>query len=1183
MYLARIEMTGFKSFADKTVIEFDQGMTAVVGPNGSGKSNLSEAIRWVLGEQSVKSLRGAKMEDVIFNGTQDRKAVNLAKVTLVLNNEDRYLDYDFSEISITRSYNRNGESNYYINNEAVRLKDIVDLLLDSGLGKNSFAMISQGKVESIFLNKPEERRAIFEEAAGVQKYQFRKIEAERKLNKSSDHLSRVKDIIHELESQLKPLKNQKERALKYQEYQTILSSLEISMYTYQIEQNQSKWDKAKLDLNTVENSIDHQLTESEVVTQKIEQSQLALEQLIEAIDCETVSYQELVRKLEQSKAKLQMSQQERQFNQSNADEKAIQFEQHLIKRDNLQVEQQQLTEEIERIGTEISYLSKHYVQLEKEHKMVEGFSSQEVESLRHQMIEYYRKEVSANNQIQQRMQQIDLSKKRLDRLMQKSEQIESEIERISKEIQEQQLQFESLQQQQKIQNQQHQHLAQKWQLSQKEKEKIQHQLLENERQLSSATYRLQSLKQMQEQYDGYYSGVRAVMKNASMIKGINGTVGELMRVRERYQIAIDTALAGALQHIVVEDDAAARRAIQFLKQQKAGRATFLPKTNIKERYLSTQYLEKAQQQLGFVGIASDLVEYEQNNQNIIRNLLGMTIVMDKVEHAQQLAKTLNHQIRIVTLEGDLLMPGGAISGGRQKQQSSSMLSRQTEIDTLTKSVVTLKDFQQQLEQSIQQLMQEESRLRLEGENSRETVNEIEQKIQQFHQLLKQLENQFKQLLSEQKIVTIEREEQITELEEATKQLSTAEQLALEMNELITQGNITLEQMNSSQTDRQVKMNELMQQMNTISTEKALKQQVFSQKQQQLTMIEEQIQHVVLLIEHYEANQQIEVTSFEQLEVLIDDLVKTIDRLEATQINQQQSIEQQRQERTQLNHALRELEERQRQVQITLQTLYQSQAKLQAQIEKYEELIDNHLNYLNENYQLSYEAAIQQANAVESINEVTKQVKDLRKQIEALGPINLAAIEDYDALNERYRYLVEQQKDLLTAMSQLQETMDEMDDEVTKRFGEAFNQINHQFKRTFKRLFGGGEASLALTNPDDLLTTGVDIIAQPPGKRKQNLALLSGGERAFTAIALLFAILETKPVPFCVLDEVEAALDDANVWRYGEYLQHFTNNTQFIVITHRKGTMEHADVLYGVTMERSGVSKLASVRLSEAKG
>ncbi|MBK0347523.1 chromosome segregation protein SMC [Aerococcaceae bacterium zg-ZJ1578] len=1183
MYLARVEMTGFKSFADKTVIEFDQGMTAVVGPNGSGKSNLSEAIRWVLGEQSAKSLRGSKMEDVIFNGTQDRKAVNLAKVTLVLNNEDRYLDYDFSEISITRSYNRNGESHYYINNESVRLKDIVDLLLDSGLGKNSFAMISQGKVESIFLNKPEERRAIFEEAAGVQKYQYRKIEAERKLTKSSDHLSRVKDIIHELETQLKPLKKQRETALKYQELQAELSDLEISLYTHQITQNRQSWINAKEQLVQVNEVIDTSKAKVAETSAAIHATQSKLDQLLETLDYDNEVYQEAVRHLEQTKAKLQMLEQEIQYTKANADDKSVQFEAQLQQHEQLQEQLSKIVADISISETEVESLQSAIKQLKLSQKSIDGLSDEQIEQLRNDLIEFYQQEARANNQAQQALSQQTYHENRLSQSLAKYElsndtvsKRQTQLEQTEKELAQQEILFQAHQAQ-------HQQLTQQWQDIQRQREHLQQALFQHERQQHALEAKVQSLKQMQEDYAGYFGGVRAIMKNADSIKGIDGTVADLIHVEPVYQVAIDTALGGALQHIVVADDAAARRSIQFLKQERAGRATFLPRPHIKPRYLNDAFLTQARQYDEFIGTAVDIVSFDERDRAIIQNLLGATIVMKSVEQAQKLALQLNHQVRIVTLDGEILMPGGSISGGRQKQQQHSMLSRQTELDQAIKALATANQLKAEQEAKWQQIQRDDEQIRRQGEESRQQLSQYEQTIAVLQREVNQVSQEVKQATNEQIILKDEINQSEQAIKESLAEQQHASALAAKMKQEIENANQLLEQLNVSQSDRKQQLNEIAMQLQSLTTQEAVKATELRQLQMQKGQLTEQLQQLSDFIQHHQQTNATDVQQLAQLEENKVALEAAIEQLSLNLTTQQQQIEQHRQNRSEMNHALRELESNQQAEQVVVQDYYQRQAKLQAQIEKFEELIDNHLNYLNEMYQLSYEAAVEKAAVVvESFKEVNAKVKTLRKAIDALGPINVSAIEDYDALNERYQYLLEQQEDLLLAMAQLQSTMDEMDAEVIKRFSEAFNQINQQFKKTFKALFAGGEAALELTDPDNLLTTGVDIIAQPPGKRKQNLALLSGGERAFTAIALLFAILETKPVPFCILDEVEAALDDANVWRYGEYLQHFTENTQFIVITHRKGTMEHADVLYGVTMERSGVSKLASVRLSEAK-
>lgn len=1182
MHLARIEMTGFKSFADKTVIEFDRGMTAVVGPNGSGKSNLSEAIRWVLGEQSAKSLRGSRMEDVIFNGTQDRKAVNLAKVTLVLNNEDRYLDYDFSEISITRSYNRNGDSHYFINNEPCRLKDIVDLLLDSGLGKNSFAMISQGKVETIFLNKPEERRSIFEEAAGVQKYQLRKTEAERKMNRSSDHLSRVKDIIHELEQQLKPLKKQKEAALVYQEKKELLKQLEISLYCYQVEQYRQKWQQSQAQQEQVAQEIGELTAKLQSLTQLLESEQMKLDTLIQSIDTQAEQQQQSVQLLEQEKAQQQMLEQRITFHEISQQDKQLSYSQALDKKEHLLQMMTQLNERQVQLATQLNEQQEHEKQLQHEHHLLTQQSGEQVEQLRADLIDVYQQEATLNNQLNEHRQ-------RIQQLTQKSEQLDSELKASQFELQQAEQQYTQLATQSSALDTQHQttvshyqQLLEKSQVIRTQKETVQQQLFTHERRMQFLDTKVQTLRQMQEDYAGYYAGVRAVMTNTQHLDGIEGTVADLIDVPSQYQVAIDTALGATLQHIVVRDDHSAKEAIRYLKQQQVGRATFLPRSNIKARTLPTHHYLAASEHEGFVGIAQDIVSFDMKNQAIIGQLLGTTVVMSRLEYAQSLAKKVQQQVKIVTLDGEVLMPGGAVTGGRTKQQTSSMLSRQTELKEyevqLEEAVMT----HAQLEQQWHNAMQEDSSIQQQLQALQQQVTQSTAKAQEQQQQLFECSQHVKQMQRQCAITQDEWQQSHQQLQESQEFVAKSETELEQVRTTLDTLKHDLSQLTLNEEDRQSQVKVLEQTLHQVMTQLAVDKMECQQVTAQYEQMQAELSEVETLLKAHTVSQTQDNVDYEALVTQLTQLKADISEKERQVESSQKHLQSLRQERQTRNQAYREHEQAQRELSQHSQKVHQQQAKLQGNIEKYEALIDNHLDYLNQEYQLSYEAASQLSQPVELPQQAMDEVKQLKRQMEQLGPINLAAIEDYDVLDERYQHLLEQQEDLLTAMSQLQQTMDEMDSEVTKRFSDTFNQINYQFQRTFKKLFAGGQASLELTNPDDLLTTGVDIIAQPPGKRKQNLALLSGGERAFTAIALLFAILETKPVPFCVLDEVEAALDDANVYRYGQYLQNFTENTQFIVITHRKGTMEHADVLYGVTMEQSGVSKLASVKLTEGE-
>lgn len=1181
MYLSRVEMTGFKSFADKTVIEFDEGMTAVVGPNGSGKSNLSEAIRWVLGEQSAKSLRGSRMEDVIFNGTQLRKPVNIAKVTLVLNNEDRYLDYDFSEISITRSYNRNGDSQYLINNEQVRLRDIVDLLLDSGLGKNSFSIISQGQVEQIFLSKPEERRTIFEEAAGVQKYQYRKTEAERRLHKSSDNLSRVKDIIHELELQLNPLRKQRETALLYTSKKEELKELEVSLYTHQIEDYQSGWEALEKQLEKIDITISNLIKQNDVLNHEINQAKTTQNKLIDGIDQNSDTYQELTSQVEKLKAQQQMIEKDIEYTKTEQQDKANIYEEQVSERSRLNQDITDNSTQLKTFQLNLKELIDELKEINKEIQISQGLDANQQDELRNEMLEYYQLEARSNNEIQQQKTVIERQRARKEQTVEELSSVSQKFSKLEVESKEAEDELNSFTGSQNEQRSLLQELTENNEILLNRRNELQQSLFNQERQTQSIETRLNSLKQMHENYTGYYAGVRAVMQQAKRLNGIEGTVADLINVEEAYQVAIDTALGGSMQHIVVSDDQAAREAVNYLKQQHAGRATFLPRPNIKPRYIQSFKLFQAQEMQGFIAVASELVKYDEQNENIVQNLLGSAIVAETLRDAQNIAKALGHAVKIVTLDGDVLMPGGSLTGGQQKQRQQSMLSRQNEIkqanDAYEEHRHNLQMIEQEWEQVSNDLAQNDQQLK----EQRQQVNQTEGIYQRLFQSSQNAKQAFKQAKNQTIILKDTIRELDEDLLEATRTLEQAEKNLEQAKTSIIEVNRILEQHNLDEDARKKKLSELDEIRQEKTTQKAVLDVEIKQLKQTLSSLNNQ--HTVIndWIENYESSKTFGMASIEELHNNLEQTIESIALSEKESKKLQKQIQSDRLERQQLSDTIQEKELLFNKVQKESQQKYQQQAKLQAQIEKNQALIDNHLNHLNQEYQLTFEMAKKIAKPIESPKEINKVVKELRQFINKLGPINLQAIEDFDELNERFELLVEQEEDLLTAMGQLKDTMDEMDVEVTRRFSATFKLINEKFQKTFGRLFGGGEASLELTNPKDVLTTGVDIIAQPPGKKKQNLALLSGGERALTAIALLFAILEVKPVPFVILDEVEAALDDANVYRYGEYIKAFREQTQFIVITHRKGTMESADRLYGVTMERSGISKLASVKLSEA--
>ncbi|WP_419775007.1 chromosome segregation protein SMC [Ignavigranum ruoffiae] len=1178
MYLARVEMTGFKSFADKTIIEFDRGMTAVVGPNGSGKSNLSEAIRWVLGEQSAKSLRGNKMEDVIFNGSQGRKPVNIAKVTLVLNNEDHYLDLDFAEISLTRSYHRNGDSQYFINHEPCRLKDIVDLLLDSGLGKNSFSIISQGQVEQIFLNKAEERRLIFEEAAGVQKYQFRKQEAERKLLKSQDHLSRVRDIIFELEHQLEPLQKQKEKAITYQAYKEDLEKQEIALYTQQIQDSKQDWDQEAEALDLLNQEIEQVEAMIEGKQAELIQAKHQWQNTEKALDHETQTYQDLIQQFERLQGQKNMLTQELNFKESHQADQGQQALQAQEKLAGLGMEQEQVEKHLQQLEKKSVQLSQKIKQYQEREQALALSDQAAMEEVRGLIIEAYQKKATANNQLNvlaDQQQRLIRQRQELQDRLEHSESQKADYQSRQEQIQEQ------IQQAQASQERLQANLAaniRKLEDLQNQEQRARQDLFDYERQMNRAKSQFENLKQSQEEYVGYYVGVRTLMKEA--IPGIHGPVAELIRVEEQYQTAIEIALAAAGQNLVVESDHVARQAIDLLKQRRAGRATFLPLPNIKARYINPAMLEQAQNFPGYLGLASDFVQCQPIYQEIIANLLGTVMVVQDLKHAQDLAKLLQYRAKIVSLDGDLLFPGGSLTGGKYKNKQQSMLQRRHDIEAAQKdyqasqqALLTLEQENRERNQALKQqesLVQQAQADLQTTQQQRENLNYQLRQIIEAHKQWQQARqiDQNKLAQDNQDLVAVK-----VNYQQAQEQLKQAEAEIQDFQERLDQANL-------SEDEKQKELRLIEQAMNQLQTDQAVlkveKNQAFERKNQ----INQEIEDLKARLGHYKDLADQHQISRQALTEKLKQVEAELSQTEQQQASISHSLVQLKAARTESQEAIDHIEDLLSHQQSKLQKAYQKQARYQAQIEKHQSFIDNYLTYLNQEYQLSFEAALKRAQALE-LDEVNfDTVRALKQQIEQLGPVNLQAIEDYDQLNERYQALTYQENDLLKAMEQLQTTMDEMDQEVIQRFAYTFEQINQQFQRTFRALFAGGQASLELTQPDDLLTTGVDILAQPPGKKKQNLALLSGGERALTAIALLFAILETRPVPFVVLDEVEAALDDANVYRYGEYIQNFTKQTQFIVITHRKGTMEHADVLYGVTMQQSGISKLASVKLSD---
>lgn len=979
MYLKEIITSGFKSFADKIDIKLDGKITCIVGPNGSGKSNVVDAVRWVLGEQSVKSLRGeGSMSDVIFSGSKSRNPLNVASVELIFDNNDHFLNVPYTEISIKRRVYRSGENEYYLNNEKCRLKDINNLLMDSGMGKESFNIISQGEVDRILSNSPSDRRIIFEEAAGILKYKKRKEEALRKLDRTHNNIDRVNDITSELELQIGPLKEQSEKAKEYLENKKGLDTYEVSLLAYDIENFNALLEQAKIKKEKLDKEI---LTISNEATQN---------------DAKYIENNNKLDKLEQEKNKLN-----KDLLTITEEVEKINGERKLLKeRSKTTKEEDELKEEIRTILSKKSHIEGQISTLKEDIKLIIATSNKKEEE---------------NNKLDKEVSTIKAKKNMLTNDYSKHDQ-----------------------------------------------------------NLISIKHKINSLKMEIEQGTDMPNSIRCILKETSLT-GIHNTIGNVLNIEDKYAKALNIAISANKNFIITSDEPSAKKAINYLKDHHLGRATFFPLTVIKERYVDYNTLNILKNSSDFLGILSDLVTYNQKYQNIIKNQLGTVIVATDIDAATRLSHMIKAKYKIVTLDGDVINVGGSMSGGSINK---------------TKSIITTK----------QELRHSEEQENLLKEEQKEIATELENINKEMLQL-----EETSYAISKEKVTLKEKyDTKNKELQELKKQL-----------EDITKEWESLESINNNSID---------------------------QKEQEL-------------IKLYHEKSSLK----EQINLKITSLSQEIDSLKS-QLEEAQALEK-------LKNT-------------TLRTKEKESRNLEIEINKYDIKLDNMLTTLSEEYSLTFERAKSNYKLDIEADEAREKVNKYKANIKKIGMVNLAAIEEYERVNTRYVFLTNQKEDLLKAEDTLLEIMNEMDEVMKEEFERTFQLIREEFQKVFKELFVGGHADLKLTQPDNLLTTGIEIVASPPGKKLTTISLLSGGEKTLTAISLLFAILNVRTVPFCLFDEVEAALDEANVAQFGKYLDHYKNKTQFLIITHKKKTMEYANTLYGITMQESGVSKLVSVKLED---
>ncbi|HEL2412844.1 TPA: chromosome segregation protein SMC [Streptococcus suis] len=1175
MYLKSIEMQGFKSFADKTKVVFDRGVTAVVGPNGSGKSNITESLRWALGESSAKSLRGGKMPDVIFSGTESRKALNYASVVVTLDNSTGFIANKQKEIKVERHIYRSGDSEYLIDGQKVRLRDIHDLFMDTGLGRDSFSIISQGRVEAIFNSKPEERRAIFEEAAGVLKYKTRKKETESKLAQAQGNLDRLDDIIYELDNQVKPLEKQAQTAKKFLELDGQRKELYLDVLVAQLSLGKEKLSEKEAELESVKTELTSyykQRSELEQENQNLKEKRHRLSEQLEREQAVLLDLTKLISDLER---KIEVHKLESSQNESSRQEAQARLENLLTRREQLAEQIEQKQETLAQLDSSLSSLKDDIAAVDKEISYFSEDPDQVLDHLREQYVALMQEEAEASNRLTKIQQdianQISLSESKSEDLarLQTEKQIAQEVLDKSR---------KSLEEADHVLRQ----LLESYQTKKTELDQVQTayqaeqgRLFDLLDQLKGKQARQSSLEAILKNHSNFYAGVKAVLQAAPSLGGIFGAVSEQLTFDTRYQTALEIALGGASQNVIVEDEATAKRAIAFLKEKRQGRATFLPLTTIKPRQLSGQQVSLLESSEGFLGLASDLVTYQPNLDAIFQNLLGTIAIFDTIDHANQAARATKFQVRMVTMDGAEIRPGGAFAGGSNRNNSTTFIK--PELDALLGEIAELSSQLQEQESlvaakktSLDQTREALETIKAEGEEARLNQQSARIHQEQAENRLAQLSAQYDLQMSQVSPTILTELEEAAAKEEVNVQALNEKKLALDQQ--INQVRDNRDSIQESLQKLQTQKGQLTLEQAELTSQLRFEQTDLRRLQEEKVVADKEISLLEDMID-----QKLEALEDISIEILEEQLQAASDKQNQTN----QILIRLKFELEDIDGQFEDLEERLQQARTKNDDLIRKQAKLEADCEQAGDKLRTLLGNLTEHFKLSFEAAQSQAKEVENLAVAEQSLKDLERAIRALGPVNLDAIEQYDEVNNRLTFLNEQRTDILSARDLLLDTIHEMDDEVKERFKVTFEAIRESFKQTFKQMFGGGSADLILTE-GDLLTAGVEISVQPPGKKIQSLNLMSGGEKALSALALLFSIIRVKTIPFVILDEVEAALDEANVKRFGDYLNRFDKESQFIVVTHRKGTMAAADAMYGVTMQESGVSKIVSVKLKDVE-
>ena len=1181
MYLKRLEMQGFKSFADKTVLEFMPGITSVIGPNGSGKSNISDAIRWVLGEQSMKSLRGSKSEDIIFAGTQNRKSLGFAEASLIFDNTDGKLPVEYTEVTVTRKIYRSGESGYYINKTPCRLKDVLELFMDTGIGKDGYSIIGQGKIDEILSNKSEDRRHIFEEAAGIVKYRVRKAESEKKLEHTKLNLLRINDILSEIESNIEPLKLQSEKAKKFLNLREELKSIEVGLFLYNIDTYKEKLQKVIED----EEILKSQNDEANSKMQEISELKENLKQEIDRLTNEIENMQNLGfesgKEKERISSEINIAKERITNNKENFARYDEEIKEIEARNQELSDEKQAKLDKKTNLFTNKEKFQKELQEKEEElEKLVNKLSAKELE------IEEKKKKVEENIDSKYKKQvNISTIEANLENIEKRKKQISSEIDFNISELDSTRLTKQEIAKTfYEIEANRNEAVKSLERIS-AQKEETEKKAKEYEEKINSlySEYRIKEsrlkfLKETEREKEGYIRSVKNLLldceKDIGLKKGTHGVLASIIKTPKEYETAIEMTLGAATQNIVTETEQDAKKLVEHLRKNNLGRASFLPIASVKGKKLE-KYNSKGI--TGIIGIASDLVQFNKKYEQIVLSLLGRTVVVENMDTAIALAKQNNYSFRIVTQKGDLINPSGAITGGSVAQKTVNILGRGREIEELEKELKKIKSKIEKTEQEKEEYLQSSEDVMEEIMSLEKSLQEIDivyasdkQKVIAVDENIERLTKRLEKLKEELKELEEQKENNINQKEQEEKDIKTIIEENVELTAII-------EQFANLNKDNQAYIDNLNMDVTNLKISVSSFDESETSINEMVERIEQDVQNNINSIESKQKQKQIIENDNKELEEKITTLLEKIDQINEQVSKSGDKVIDLKEERTNKNNDLSKTEKDYEAQFEVIEALKEQIVKIDVKKTKVEQDIETVVNKLWEEYELTPNN-VTEYEKPQNVQTTTKQVNSLRNQIKDLGSINIDSIEEYNTTKQRYDFMCEQRLDLEDGIAKLKKVIQDMTSIMKTQFATQFEIINKNFGEVFKELFGGGKAELILTDAENILECGIDIHVQPPGKKLQNMSLLSGGEKAFTAIALLFAILKINPSPFCVLDEIEAALDDVNVYRYADYLKKFINNTQFLVITHRKGTMEAADTVYGITMEENGISKLLSMKL-----